>query len=214
MGCITLKAGADYSCGGFSKKYFQQIVLVNRKDLKSWNIQISKDSLIPEIEKECRHRVRFQLKENKKGFRYTFPEKGSLVFGSFTKSEDNNRTEYAHKVQIALYGVNEAFKCKLRELDNGNYFAAIQFTDGTVEIYGFEYGLKTNDYTFEPQSFSGGGIIELISDKDALEDEPPLIYFSNGNENTDFNNDFDANPPIVLGDFNDDFNNDFYTEAI
>lgn len=214
MGCITLKAGADYSCGGFSKKYFQQIVLVNRKDLLSCNVQISKDSLIPDQPTECRHRVRFQLKENKKGFRYTFPEKGSLVFGSFTKSEDNNRAEYAHKVQIALYGVNEAFKCKLRELDNGNYFAAIQFTDGTVEIYGFEYGLKTNDYTFEPQSFSGGGIIELISDKDALEDEPPLIYFSNGNENADFNNDFDSNPPIVLGDFNDDFNNDFYTQAI
>lgn len=216
MSCITLKSGADYSCGGFQKKYFQQIVLVNKKDVISYNIQISKESLLPDFNMvdSCRHRVRFQLKEGKKGFRYTFPEKGSLVSGSFTKSEDNNRTEYSHRITLALYGVNEAFKCKLRELDNGNYFGAIQFMDGTVEIYGFEYGLKTNDYTFEPQAFLGGSVIELISDKDALEDEAPLIYFSNGNENEDFNNDFDSNPPIILGDFNDDFNNDFYTEAI
>lgn len=213
MGCITLKSGADYSCGGFAKKYFQQLVLVNRDDLLSWSVQITRKNL-DGFESECRHRVRFQLKENKRGFRYTFPEKGSLVSGSFSKSEDNNRTEYSHKIQIALYGVNEALKCKLRELDNSDYFGAIQFMDGTVEIYGFEYGLKTNDYTYEAQAFNGGSVIELISDKDSLEDEAPLVYFSNGNENEDFNNDFDSNPPIILGDFNNDFNEDFYTEEI
>lgn len=212
MSCITLKSGADYSCGGFAKKYFQQLVLVNREDVASWSIQTNKNITLNE--KICRHRILFNLKEGKTGFRYVFPDKGSLVFGSFTKSEDNNRLEYLHKIQIALFGVNEAFKCKLRELDNGNYFAALQFTDGTVEIYGFEYGLKTNDYTYEPQNFMGGGLIELISDKDALEDEPPFIYFSNGNENDDFNNNFSDNPVIQLGDFNDDFNNDFYVIAV
>jgi hypothetical protein len=221
MGCLSITNGADYICGGFQKKYFQQIVLVNRADLDSWSIQLTKfnapsfsNPANPIPPPKCAHRVFFRLKENKTGYRFEFPEKGSTIFGSFTKSESNNRTEYTHRIQISLFGVNEAFKCLLRSLDNANYFAAIQFMDGTVEIFGFEYGLTTNDYTYDPQGFGGGSLIELVSDKEALEDEAPFVYSSNGNENEDFNNNFDNNPIIELGDFNDDFNNDFFVTAV
>lgn len=211
MACITLETGADYSCGGFAKRYHQQVVIVNKEDVLNWSIQVSKP--IPGIPTVCRHRIKFQLKENKSGHRFTFPEKGSMVFGSFGKVEDNNRTEYSHRVQIAVYGIDEDLKCMLRMLDSGGYFAAIQFVDGTVEIYGFEYGLRTNNYTFDPQSAYGGGVIELVSDGSALEDEPPFVYFANGNENEDFNNNFTDNDDVILGDFNNDFNNDFFTLA-
>ena len=37
----------------------------------------------------------------------------------------------------------------MKSLDLAKYFAAIQFMDGTVEIYGFENGLTTDDYEFD-----------------------------------------------------------------
>lgn len=210
MSCLALNTGADFSCGTFQKKYAQQIVLINKKDVAAWSIQTSKDSLIPDIPTECRHRIQFYLKEGKTGYRFTFPERGSLVFGSHSKRDDNSRKEYLHRVQIAVYGVSEEIKCLLRRLDSGNYFASLQIGE-TIEIFGFEYGLTTNDYTYEPQG-SGGSIIELISDSDALEDEAPFVYFSNGNEVDDFDNDFVDVPEFEMGDFNNDFNNDFFVE--
>lgn len=200
------------SCGGFAKKYFQQLVIVNRKDVLSYVIQTVRN--ISPTESECRHRVYFKLKENKRGFRFSAPEKGNNFLGSFSKSKDNGRSEYSHRVQILLMGAGEQLKCLLRDLDGGSYFVALQLMDGTIEIYGFEYGLTTSDYTYDLASGLGGSLIELISDPDALEDEPPFIYKSmGGSENDDFNNDFDSNPPIILGDFNEDFSNDFYKLA-
>lgn len=211
MSCALLQKGFDLSCGGFAKKYFQQLVLVNRADLLSYSIQTKKSINLTET--ECRHRVRFKLKEGKTGYRFSANEKGSNIFGTYEKSKINSRTEYAHKIQLILSGTDEELKCLIRNLDNGNYFGALQFYDGTVEIFGFEYGLTTNDYTSDLQANRGIIYLELISDKDALEDEPPFIYFSDGNENDDFNNNFDSNPVVELGDFNDDFNNDFFVTA-
>src|SRR5690606_14491773 len=97
-----------------------------------------------------------------------------------------------------------------RSSDLAKYFAAIQYTDGTVEIYGFENGLTTDDYDFDLQNNGGGSFINLISPESGMEDEPPYIYVPlTGTANEDFNNLFVDIPDVNIGDFNDDFNNDF-----
>jgi hypothetical protein len=117
-----------------------------------------------------------------------------------------NVPQYLHSVMVAILGVNQAVKCILKQLDNADYFAAVQLYDGTVEIYGFEFGLTTNNYTFDPMNSDGGALIKLSSSSDALEDEVPYIY---GGNPEDFDNLFLNLPFVPHGDFNDDFNNDF-----
>src|SRR5690606_7312146 len=128
--------------------------------------------------------------EGTKGQRFSLPEKGSNLVPSFTKSNDGFRTEYSHRIQMFILGVSEDVKFTLRNLDDGSYFGAVKFSDNTIEIYGFQYGLTTNNYEFNAQEQSGGSPIDLVS-VDALEDFPPLIYESLGNSLEDFENDFE-----------------------
>ena len=207
MSCISLKQGLDTSCGVFQKKYYQQVVLVNKQDVLNYNV-------IMDVDGECRHRILFDLVEGKTGFRFTSSERGFSVFGSFAKTTKETIPQYAHSIQIVIMGVDEETKCLLRQLDNGEYFGAIQYTDGTIEVYGFDYGLKTTDYNYDAQAGLGGSVIVISSEDEALEDNPPYIYASAtpGNENDDFDNNFGDNENPILGDFNYDFNYDFYID--
>lgn len=201
---LDLTQGQDSSCGGvFAKKYFQQLVLVNRKDILEYKIETTRVVL------QNRHRVKFRLKEGKTGYRFTYPENGVSIFATFEKTVQEGHNQYTHIIQLPIIGVKEDVKYLLRQLDNADYLAAIQFTDGTVEIYGFEYGLITDNYNYDVQNNEGGSILSLISDSEALEDDPPFIYASviEGNEGLDFDNNFKDNLPVFMGDFNNDFNN-------
>lgn len=190
-------------CGTPYRRYFQELVLVNKADVKSYLIQTYQTTT------ERMNRVRFQLHEGTKGHRFSLPEKGNNLIPSFTKSNDGYRSEYSHRIQTYILGISEDVKFTLRTLDDGDYFGAVKYLDGTVEIYGFQYGLTTNNYEYNPQEQSGGSPLDLISE--TLEDFPPLIYHSLGDSEADFDNDFEFNTdPILLGDFNDDFNTDFY----
>lgn len=208
MSCIKLRNDLDLSCKTAVGKYYQQIVLINKSDVLEHQILQSVENLDDTY--ECRHRIRFILKDGSTGFRFSSIENGSSIYGSFDKSESNSIPQYLHKINTVFLGLDEEVKCIKKQIDNSDYFAAIQYSNGLVEIYGFEFGLSSGDYSYNPN----GTAIILQSSPNALEDEIPYIYESGiiGNENIDFDNNFNANPVLPAGDFNDDFSNDFYIE--
>jgi len=199
MICEKIKNGLQIDCSPIAKKYYQQAVIVNREDINNKQILTS-------TSEGCRHRVFFDLKEGKTGYRFSINENSESIFGSFNKQTTDNQPQYSHNVNIVITGVSEATKCLLKQLDLADYFAALQYYDGTVEIFGFEYGLSTSDYGYNPQGGGGGSIIGLKSLSDSLEDEPPFVY---GGSPLDFDNNFSDVDFEPKGDFNDDFNDDF-----
>lgn len=209
--CEKIRAGLDMTCGTYLKKYYQQMVLVNRSDIN--NKLIVTSSVNIEDEYLCRNRVYFDLLEGKTGYRFTIGETASFISGSADKTEVEGIPQYAHSVSLILMGVDEPTKCLLSQLDYSDYFAALQFYDNTIEIFGFEYGLTTNGYKYDP-STTGGTVLTLQSLKESPEDELPFVYRSSeyGGEVTDFNNNFAENIFAPQGDFNDDFNDDFNNE--
>lgn len=208
MSCIGLRNDLDVSCKDVVRKYFQQIVLVNKDDIEAFLIQTPINDISGY---ECRYSLSFRLKEDATGYRITNTYNGGSVFGFYTKTKKEGIPQYKHSVQFTLIGADEETRCFLYQLDRANYFAAVQLTDGTVEIYGFEFGLQTEDYEINIANNSGGALIVLSSDDDVLEDNMPYIYLSgiSGDEGKDFDNNFVDNPELPSGDFNDDFNDDF-----
>ena len=210
--CEQLRNGQDAACITPQRKYYQQVVLVNRSDVKNQRIVTSNIDIDGNY--LCRHRVFFDLLPDTAGFRFTSGENGMTIFGLVEKTVVNGIAQYSHSVNIILVGVEEDTKCLLKQLDGGDYFAALQYYDGTVEIFGFEYGLTTSNYSYDPANLSGGAIIKLNSLVDSLEDEPPFVYRTQtpGLETTDFDNNFVGVILDINGDFNDDFNFDFNSD--
>lgn len=208
MICASLHKGFDATClNELAKKYFQDIVLVNRKDVAEKQIFITNQNAETY---ECRNRVYFKLSEGKKGFHFKINEVSSSVFGTFEKTIVENLPQYSHAVNIVIYGVTEEIKCLLTQLDLSDYFAAGRYYDNTIEVFGFDYGLTTNNYVYDPHNMAGGCVIKLSTQNDALEDNPPYIYKNqNGTEVADFENAFEDVTFELFGDFNDDFNDDF-----
>lgn len=204
MVCEKLRNGYSVQCGENAKRYYQQVVLINRSDVLQYLIKTAGET--PEGNYVCNHSVIFQLQSGAKGYRYSGIETGSEIFGYWEKSSVEGNPQYTHIVNILMKGVQESEKCLMRQLDKSDYFAAVQFKDGTVEIYGFEYGLTTSNYSYNPHNNSGGGVISLRSLNESLEDEPPFVY---GGDPLDFDNDFEDVVYNPDGDFNDDFNDDF-----
>lgn len=204
MSCEKLRAGLLQDCEVPFRRYYQQVVLVNRSDVNNKNILTSYVTI--EGEYVCRHRVVFDLLADKTGYRFTLGESAISIYGMFDKTEVENIPQYQHSVNIVLTGISEAVKCIMKQLDYGDYFAALQTYDGTVEIFGFEYGMTTAGYGYDPMNNGGGGVIKLVSVSDSLEDEPPFLY---GGDPADFDNNFSDVIYNPAGDFNDDFNDDF-----
>lgn len=212
MSCARLYKGLDITCQTFSKKYYQQVVLINKDDVEDFVISASSPRNTPEryLEPIFSHRIRFSLKENRSGLLFRGNERGLSYFATFSKELDENIPQYVHSVQLPIFGVSEETKIILKTLDYARYFAAIQFMNGTVEIYGFENGLTTDDYDYDPQGNEGGSIITLISPENGMEDEPPFVYVPiSGSATEDFDNLFVDIISTDLGSFNNDFNNDF-----
>lgn len=207
MSCFKLIKGQNSACDSYVRKYYQQVVLINKDDVDNYLI------LNPALKLRlgCRYSIAFQLKVDKKGIRYTATEKGNAINGFFSKREREGIPQYKHSVQIPLFGVSEDVKCQLHHLDFSEYFAVLQTYDNVIEVFGFENGLEPDDYEFNIQN-GGGAILLLTSREDSLEDMQPLVYRnSTGTEVSDFDNDFEDVPDFEEGDFNDDFNDDFYS---
>ena len=208
MSCENLQQGMDLRCSTYSQKYYQQLVLINREDILNKRIVTSNTDIGGVY--HCANRVFFNLKEDLKGFRFSMNENASAIFGNVDKSIVESIPQYSHGVSIVVMGVDEPTKCLLSQLDYGDYFAALQYYDNTIEIFGFEFGLSTINYNYDPHNSGGGAVIRLASLSDALEDNLPFVYKSTeGTEVSDFDNNFQNVIFDINGDFNSDFNNDF-----
>lgn len=205
--CAKLLKGFTLECDGVPfRKFYQKVVLVNKKD-------VEKSFVLSDMNN---NRCWFKLLENKTGYAFISTELGGSLSAQFSKRNDKGIAMYQHQIQLPIVGVDEASKTMLKQLDASDYFAAIRFKDDTILIYGFNYGLKSTSYTYEPAGM-GGSIIELTSKYD--EYDPPYIYRpildSSNNQGLieqaiiDFDNLFSGTEDIFNGDFNDDFNDDF-----
>ena len=195
MACKQLLRGQDIRCINIDRKYYQQIVLINKDDVNEVAYSVNDES----------HAIAFNLVNGATGYKYIGSDLTSLYNASFSKTTRKGQPLYNHTLNLPVIGVGTTTKLILKELDLSTYFGAIQFRDGTIEIYGFENGLKTNDYTYEVQNGLGGTSITLSSKFE--EENIPYIY---GGNSSDFDNNFVDIGALLGGDFNDDFSNDFY----
>lgn len=211
MSCARLFRGQDIACTTLFRKYYQQVILINKADVRDFVITSTMATEGGTISiTNYQHRIRFSLFPSKTGYLFRGQPNGNSYFATFSKELDEGIPQYIHTVQLPIFGATESIKVLLKTLDLAKYFAAIQYMDNTVEIYGFENGLTTDDYDFDLQGNSGGSLITLISPESGMEDEPPYIYVPIGSTaNEDFNNLFVNIPDVNLGDFSDDFSNDF-----
>jgi hypothetical protein len=195
--CGTLKNGQDASCVAPARRFYQQAVIINKSDIDTTTVVLA----VPNAESvECEYSVQFSLKEGKTGLRFTGPESGSSYKGYFDKTlSDLGFTQYKHNAQILIVGSTEEAKCILDSLSKGKYVVVYQFTDGTVEVYGFENGLTTGDFTYDVQEGGGGTAVILSSLDTAPENYVPLVYKSlvEGGENADFDSNFENAAPSV-----------------
>ena len=186
--CAELDGVVDLSCiRTLVKKYFQEIVIINFNDIDRTASVINQAGAL------CDYSVSMVLKAGKKGVMLKLPENGNTIRGSYAKStSDLGFIQYLHTVQILIAGVTKEIKCILDKLDRGRYVVAAQLADGTVEIYGYENGLTTGDYTFDLVEGGGGAKIPLQSKDAEQESMLPLIYKPAvpGSENADFNEQF------------------------
>lgn len=195
--CGNLKNGQDASCIAPARRFYQQAVLINLGDIdRTTEVITTPTAEVP----DCAYSVQFSLKDGKTGYRFTGPESGSSYKGYFDKSNaDLGFVQYKHNAQILVVGSDEEAKCILDSLSKGKYAVAYQFTDGTVEIYGYVNGLTTGDFTYDVQEGGGGTAIVLSSLDTAPENFAPLVYVSAvpGSESADFDANFDNGAPSV-----------------
>lgn len=184
--CAQLLSGQNSDCVALNRKYYQQVVVINKADIDSFTITKTDFS---DPTPTCAYNVEFELKDGKTGFLFKGTEAGSVYFGNYSKTRsDLGFPQYSHNVNMLVVGADEASKCILDALDKGSYVVAAQFTDGTVEIYGINYGLSTGDYTYDVQAGGGGSQIALTSLETSPENNLPLVYKSAvpGQEGADF----------------------------
>lgn len=201
MGCVNLIKGFDIGCEALFRKYYQNVILINKSDVFQTAISTTTEQ----------HRIQFNLLPGKTGYLFTGNENVGLLNAKFSKKEEKGVPYYNHSVDIVIAGTSENVKTILKQIDNSRFFAAIQFKNGDVEIYGFENGLGSGDYEYSAQSSLGGAVINLSSKYD--EYEPPYLYHSNS-INDDFNDLFAGLPNFLGGDFNQDFNDDFFNLVV
>lgn len=190
--CAKLLAGQDSVCEQLKRRYYQQAVVINKSDIDPETVTITKTDYASETP-TCAYNVAFQLKPGKTGYIFRGPQNGSNYFGSFDKAlSDLGFTQYTHNASVLIVGATEDAKCILESLDRGSFVVAYQFTDGTVEMYGFENGLSTGDYTYDVQGGGGGTAIVLSSNENTPENYLPLIYKAAvpGQEGEDFDSAF------------------------
>lgn len=178
--CATLLSGQVSDCEPLKRRYYQQAVIINKSDIDSASVQINKTDY-DQVTPTCEYSVQFVLKPGKTGYLFKGPESGSSFFGTFDKTlSDLGFVQYTHNVNMLVVGATEDAKCILEALDKGRYVVALQFTDGTVEIYGIDNGLSTGDYTYDVQTNGGGSAIILSSSEATPENFIPLVYKPQG----------------------------------
>lgn len=172
--CAELTQGYDLSCKRtLPKKYVQEAVAINFNDVDKTASTVGLSGA------NCDYTAQMVLKSGKSGVLIKLPDNGSSIKGFFNKSKnDLGFIQYLHQVQILVAGATKEVKCTLDKLDRGKYIFAVKLSDGTIEIYGWEYGISTGDYTYDIQEGGGGSLVILQSDEKAQEGSLPLVYKS------------------------------------
>lgn len=203
--CEDLIRGYSVGCTNDQRLFVQKLVLINKSNVLEYFVR--KSSVDIEDNFNCNHNIVFRLNEGEKGKLISQIDNARNVFATHERSEDSNISEWLHSVNFIIQGYNESLICFLNNLNVAHYFAAAMLTDGTVIIYGFDNGLRPNNYSVDLQGNNGVTNIKLETSKGEEEQEQPYIY---GGNISDFDNLFQDIAPIELGDFNNDFNNDFF----
>ncbi|SHJ20287.1 hypothetical protein SAMN05443429_11226 [Cruoricaptor ignavus] len=170
--CAELQQGFDLSCvRSLVRKYHQEAVIIN------WNDIDRSASTINVTGANCDFTTSLVLKPGKTGVRIKLPSSSNSIKGFYAKSKnDNGFVQYLHTVNILSAGLTSEQKCILDKLDHGRFVVALQASNDVIEIYGFENGLSTGDYTFDIVENGGPALIPLQSDEDAQEQYAPLVY--------------------------------------
>lgn len=192
--CAEIDGGIDLSCiRNLPKKYFQEVVIINKGDI-DYTASVVGDFNAA----ECDYTVQMVLKKGKKGVMFKIPETSGSIFGTAAKTtaDVTGLPQYLHLVQILAIGIKSEIKCLLDKLGRGKFVVAAQMADGTVEIYGWENGLSTGDYTIDMAGGGGASVVPLQSKDTEQESMLPLIYKpqEGGSANADFNEQFTAQP--------------------
>lgn len=185
--CGTLDRGRDSSCTTETvQKYYQQFVLINHSDIdKSTIVRQLPGALTPD-----KYNISFSLKTGKTGYSFKLDEGGRQIFGTADKTRNETAgIRYNHKFNMAIRGYNEEFKAILNSLDKGSYVVMAQLKNDEVEVYGFENGLTTADYSLDIMNNGGSAVLVLQSDENSLETTLPL-HFKSLDPNADFNSNF------------------------
>lgn len=207
--CEKLYKGYGTGCTPNERKLEQTVVLINKADVSDYVLETSSVTIGGVY--TCAYGIRFKLAETKKGLLVEGPVKGEAITAAYSRTGKDGDVLYDHELQIPTVGTSEALKCFLENLESGFYFAAVKYTTGLVEIYGFHYGLKPSDFKVDLQNSAGGTLLKLKSDSDSLEDRMPYIYKSlEALPAEDYDNLFEDITVVSNGDFNNDFNNDFF----
>lgn len=189
--CNELEGNIDQSCKrSVAKAYFQEAVFINFHDIDRNASTVTTGT----TGGTCSHSVKMVLLPGKKGTMLKLPDGGSTIKGSYDKSTaDNGFVEYLHKAQALVIGSDEATKCTIDKLDHGLYVIALQTKDGNVELYGWENGVSSGDYTWDIVDGGGGTIIPFQNKEAEKESMLPLIYKAQtgGDANADFNSQFE-----------------------
>lgn len=187
--CAELANGKDLSCYKPTSKYYQQLVLINFAD-------IDPDTVVaPWLEEEpaeCVGSVQFVLNSGATGYRFTFPERSALVFGTFDYAiTDQGYPSFIHRINFGASALSAEDKCMLQALLTGKFVAAVQLSDGTVEVYGLQNGLYAEAFTFDTQTNGGVTPVTLASLETNPESYVPLVYEAQGGSTAEA--DFDDN---------------------
>ena len=192
--CAEIDGEIDLSCiRNLPKKYFQEVVIINYNDIDKTA------SVLGDFNgATCDYTVQMVLLNGKKGVMFKIPETSGSIFGTAakTRADVTGLPQYLHLVQILAIGISSEIKCLLDKLGRGKFVVAAQLADGTVEIYGWENGLSTGDYTIDMAGGGGASVVPRQSKDTEQESMLPLIYKpqTGGNANADFNEQFAATP--------------------
>jgi hypothetical protein len=183
--CATLKNGKDLSCIRPTSKYFQEICLINFNDIDKTTV-VAPWTANYNVGNTCKYSGEFSLLTGKTGYKFKFPDKGSAIFASMSVATDaNGYSIFTHHINALLASITEADKCVLDALSKGLVVAAIQFQDGTVEIYGLRYGLKMDDTTIDPAN-NGGVTPVVLSSREGAEESHLALVYSSSDPTADF----------------------------
>lgn len=187
MICYNIKNGLDFCNKNYTKRWYQRVVLINKKD----------------VAEEIRDGNVISFALNGKGYAVDYVDVSDSILGNYETVTKFDYAQFRHNVQVPFLSFTN--NPMLVDLVRGEFFAALMDGYKRVWIFGYDYTLRAQDGLI---NHTQADILTFRSDESGLEDTPPLRFYSS-NPVDDFFNDFENLPEPILGEFSDDFSDDF-----